>query len=195
MVPASGLPKSGSGPEAQATSLSHSGASIARGVSTGTGGGAVSGGGEGKGREEWAPLWEALGVLSMPPVSVGTGEWSRCCRCNPPKTLVYKMWTDDLCKRVVVSVGCCMEADDTEGEGGGGVEAGAGACVNGCLGCGNMIDCRLPRVTRLGEQWWASWGRLFASSVIAPCDAMREDSPCTRVRFPLKFLPLPRAEW
>ncbi|CAM9923488.1 unnamed protein product, partial [Laminaria digitata] len=42
-----------------------------------------------EGREEWAPLWEALGVLSMPPVSVGTGEWSRCCRCNPPKTLVH----------------------------------------------------------------------------------------------------------
>ena len=42
------------------------------GVSIGAGGGAVCGGG--KGREKWTPLWEALGVLSMPSVSVGAGK-------------------------------------------------------------------------------------------------------------------------
>lgn len=63
-------PPSGTVPEAQAT-RSHT-TSIARGVSIGTGGGAVCGGD--KGREEWAPLWEALGVLSMPSVSIGAGK-------------------------------------------------------------------------------------------------------------------------
>ena len=77
-ITASSLP-GGTEPEAQAAL---SPALIARGVSTVTGSGAVFAGG--KGREEWAPLWEALGVLCMPSVSIGAGKCLTAV-CNRPK--------------------------------------------------------------------------------------------------------------
>lgn len=43
---------------------------IAAGAGGGSGG-RGGGGGSAKGREEWAPLWEAMGVLSVPSVTVG----------------------------------------------------------------------------------------------------------------------------